>query len=241
MTRVPWGRETMAGLAGAIGSVPDGMATAVLAGANPMAGLYASFAGPAAGGLLQSTTVMVVATTSAAAVTTAEVMNAGPADPIRTLATLTILAGAFMLLATRAGVRQADAVRVRVGDGRVHVRRRADPDPRPARRCHRGDHQRRVDPGEGPEHAAPVAVLRPGLDAHRRHGDRDQHRPRAGEAGGAGPADRDRDPHPGARRPPARRWRRWSPRRGRSPSACRRWCCPTSAWSPRRWSPRRRP
>ena len=46
MAKVPWGRETMAGLAGAIGSVPDGMATAVLAGANPMAGLYASFAGP---------------------------------------------------------------------------------------------------------------------------------------------------------------------------------------------------
>ena len=103
MAKVPWGRETMAGLAGAIGSVPDGMATAVLAGANPMAGLYASFAGPAAGGLLQSTTVMVVATTSAAAVTTAEVMNAGPADPLRTLATLTILAGVFMLLATRLG------------------------------------------------------------------------------------------------------------------------------------------
>jgi SulP family sulfate permease len=93
----------MAGLAGAIGSVPDGMATAVLAGANPMAGLYASFAGPAAGGFLQSTTVMVIASTSAAAVTTAEVMNADPTDPLRTLATLTILAGAFMLLATLAG------------------------------------------------------------------------------------------------------------------------------------------
>jgi SulP family sulfate permease len=103
MTKVAWGRETMAGLAGAIGSVPDGMATAVLAGANPMAGLYASFAGPVAGGFLQSTTVMVVATTSAAAVTTAEVMNAGPADPIRTLATLTVLAGLFMLLATALG------------------------------------------------------------------------------------------------------------------------------------------
>jgi SulP family sulfate permease len=103
MARIAWGRESLAGLAGAIGSVPDGMATAVLAGANPMAGLYASFAGPIAGGALQSTTVMVIATTSAAAVTTAEVMNAGPADPIRTLATLTVLAGAFMLLATRLG------------------------------------------------------------------------------------------------------------------------------------------
>ena len=103
MAKVAWGRETMAGLAGAIGSVPDGMATAVLAGANPMAGLYASFAGPVAGGLLQSTTVMVIATTSAAAVTTAEVMNGGPVDPIRTLATLTVLGGAFMLLATLLG------------------------------------------------------------------------------------------------------------------------------------------
>jgi SulP family sulfate permease len=103
MTKVSWGRETMAGLAGAIGSVPDGMATAVLAGANPMAGLYASFAGPVAGGFMQSTTVMVVATTSAAAVTTAEVMNAGPTDPIQTLATLTVLAGLFMLLATALG------------------------------------------------------------------------------------------------------------------------------------------
>ena len=103
MARVAWGRESLAGLSGAIGSVPDGMATAVLAGANPMTGLYASVAGPIAGGVLQSTSVMVIATTSAAAVTTADVMNAGPADPSRTLATLTVLAGLLMLVATRLG------------------------------------------------------------------------------------------------------------------------------------------
>jgi SulP family sulfate permease len=68
-----------------------------------MTGLYASVAGPITGGVLQSTSVMVVATTSAAAVTTAEVMNAGPADPVRTLATLTVLAGLLMLVATRLG------------------------------------------------------------------------------------------------------------------------------------------
>jgi SulP family sulfate permease len=79
------------------------MATAVLAGANPMTGLYASVAGPVAGGVLQSTSVMVIATTSAAAVTTAEVMNASPADPVRTLATLTVLAGVLMVVATRLG------------------------------------------------------------------------------------------------------------------------------------------
>ena len=103
MAKVPWASEATADLAGAVGSVPDGMATAVLAGANPMAGLYASFAGPVSGGLMQSTTVMVVATTSAAAVTTAEVMGPGPDNPMQTLATLTVLAGAFMLVASRLG------------------------------------------------------------------------------------------------------------------------------------------
>jgi SulP family sulfate permease len=40
----------VAGLPGAIGSVPDGMAAAVLVGVDPVRGLYASFAGPIAGG-----------------------------------------------------------------------------------------------------------------------------------------------------------------------------------------------
>jgi MFS superfamily sulfate permease-like transporter len=37
--------DAVAGLPGAIGSVPDGMAASVLAGVNPIHGLYASFAG----------------------------------------------------------------------------------------------------------------------------------------------------------------------------------------------------
>ncbi len=37
--------DLLAGLPGAISSVPDGMAAAVLAGVNPVQGLYASFAG----------------------------------------------------------------------------------------------------------------------------------------------------------------------------------------------------
>lgn len=98
-----WPREALAGLAGAIGSVPDGMATAVLAGATPMTGLYASIAGPIAGGMVGSTGVMVVATTSAAAVTTAQLATTATADPAGTLATLTAVSAAFMLVATLAG------------------------------------------------------------------------------------------------------------------------------------------
>ena len=37
--------DALAGLPGAIGSVPDGMAASVLTGVNPIHGLYASFAG----------------------------------------------------------------------------------------------------------------------------------------------------------------------------------------------------
>ena len=177
MARIPWGRETVAGLAGAIGSVPDGMATAVLAGANPMAGLYASFAGPVAGGLLQSTTVMVIATTSAAAVTTAEVMTEGPADPLRTLATLTILAGLFMLLATRLGfARLMRFVSASVmggfmfGVGLILILGQL------------ADATGVTTSGGSTLEKAlntlqAVAVLRAGLGVHGRHGDRDQRRP----------------------------------------------------------------
>ena len=58
--------DLVAGLPGAIGSVPDGMAAAVLVGVNPVQGLYAGFAGPIAGGLTSSTRLMVITITSAA-------------------------------------------------------------------------------------------------------------------------------------------------------------------------------
>jgi sulfate permease, SulP family len=93
-------RETLAGLAGAIGSVPDGMATAVLAGANPVTGLYASFAGPLFGGAVTSTAIMVIATTSASALGTAEALGASSsADPEAVLGTLVFLIGVFALIA----------------------------------------------------------------------------------------------------------------------------------------------
>ena len=72
--------DILAGLPGAISSVPDGMAAAVLAGVNPVQGLYASFAGPAVGGLAASTRLMVITTTSAAALAAGSALQSVPAD-----------------------------------------------------------------------------------------------------------------------------------------------------------------
>lgn len=93
-------REAVAGLPGAIGSVPDGMASAVLAGVNPVFGLYASFAGPVAGGLTASTRLMVITTTTASALAAGSVLaTVDPADRPAALILLVILAGLLMVLA----------------------------------------------------------------------------------------------------------------------------------------------
>jgi SulP family sulfate permease len=92
--------EAVAGIPGAIGSVPDGMAASVLAGVNPVYGLYASFAGPLVGGLSSSTQLMVVTTTSAGALAAGSALSGmAPADRPGALFLLTALAGIAMLLA----------------------------------------------------------------------------------------------------------------------------------------------
>ncbi len=92
--------EAVAGLPGAIGSVPDGMAASLLAGVNPIHGLYASMAGPIVGGLFASTSLVVVTTTSAAALAAGSTLASIPrADRPDALFLLTILAGLFMVAA----------------------------------------------------------------------------------------------------------------------------------------------
>jgi sulfate permease, SulP family len=63
--------ELVPSLSRAVGSVPDGMAGGVLAGVDPIYGLYASIVGPILGGLTASTQRMIVTTTSAAAIAVA--------------------------------------------------------------------------------------------------------------------------------------------------------------------------
>ena len=87
--------DALAGLPGAVASVPDGMASAVLAGVNPVYGLYASAAGPTAGGLATSTRLMVIATTGAAALAAGSALDGVDAgDKAGSLFLLTLIAGA---------------------------------------------------------------------------------------------------------------------------------------------------
>lgn len=92
--------DVVAGLPGAVSSVPNGMASAVLAGVNPLHGLYASIAGPVAGGLATSTALMVVTTTSASALAAGSAIEEIPAtDRADALVLLTALAGLVMVAA----------------------------------------------------------------------------------------------------------------------------------------------
>jgi SulP family sulfate permease len=92
--------DAIAGVPGAVGSVPDGMASAVLVGVNPVYGLYASFAGPIGGGLTASTRLMVITTTTAAALAAGSAVAGFDADKRpEALFMLTVLAGAVMLAA----------------------------------------------------------------------------------------------------------------------------------------------
>jgi SulP family sulfate permease len=94
------GRDALAGVPGAIGSVPDGMASGVLVGVSPIHGLYASFAGPIAGGLASSTRLMVITTTTAAALAAGSALSdVRPAERPGALIMLTLIAGALMVVA----------------------------------------------------------------------------------------------------------------------------------------------
>ncbi|MEE4274534.1 MAG: SulP family inorganic anion transporter, partial [Thermoleophilia bacterium] len=100
VSRGTLGKDAVAGLPGAVGSVPDGMAASVLAGVNPIHGLYASFAGPIFGGLTSSTRLMVITTTSAAALAAGSALQGfAPAERTEALFLLTLLAGVLMVVA----------------------------------------------------------------------------------------------------------------------------------------------
>lgn len=94
------GADSLAAVPGAIGSVPDGMASGVLAGVSPIHGPYANLAGAIGGGLTVSTKLMVVATTSAAALAAGSAVAGVPSQQrAAALALLTLCSAALMVLA----------------------------------------------------------------------------------------------------------------------------------------------
>lgn len=79
LRRLPFRRSVrqdgIAGLNSAVSSVPDGMASGILVGVNPIYGLYACMVGPIVGGIFSSTRLMIIATTSAASLSAGQALG----------------------------------------------------------------------------------------------------------------------------------------------------------------------
>ncbi len=92
--------DAVAGIVLGVESVPDGLAGGLLAGVNPVYGLYAYMYGTFTGGLFTSSSFMAVQATGAMAIVVADVGIVHSAeDPARMLFTLSIVTGVIMLLA----------------------------------------------------------------------------------------------------------------------------------------------
>lgn len=92
-------RDAVAALVLGIQSVPAGLANGLLAGVNPLAGLYAYLVGPAAGALVTSSAFMAVQGTGAMAVVIADIPEVQNAlDPGLALFTLAVVTGVIMLV-----------------------------------------------------------------------------------------------------------------------------------------------
>jgi sulfate permease, SulP family len=99
--RLAWLRaDAIAGAVLGVESVPDGLATGLLAGVNPLAGVYGYMIGTVAGAVATSSAYMAVQGTGAMAIIVADVptVHDGP-DPARALYTLAMLTGVVMVVA----------------------------------------------------------------------------------------------------------------------------------------------
>ena len=93
------GKDAVAGTILGIVSVPDGLAAGLLAGVNPIAGLYGYLFGLAGGALFTSSTFMAVQATGAMSIVIADSNIGQLRDPIGALSTLAILTGMVMIVA----------------------------------------------------------------------------------------------------------------------------------------------
>jgi SulP family sulfate permease len=89
--------DALAGLINAVVSVPDGLASAALAGVNPVYGLYTSVAAPIAGSWLVSAQLMQIATTSAASIAAGQAIAGYPvAERDGAIFLLAVVTGGFL-------------------------------------------------------------------------------------------------------------------------------------------------
>ncbi|MFN2203012.1 MAG: SulP family inorganic anion transporter [Caldilineaceae bacterium] len=90
--------DMLAGLIAAVAAIPDGLASGVLAGVNPVFGLYNLMVGTPVAALFTSSVLMAVINTSAMALVVFEAMKVySGSEQVTALVTLTILTGLFQL------------------------------------------------------------------------------------------------------------------------------------------------
>ena len=94
------GNDAIAGLVLGVESVPDGLAAGLLAGVNPLSGLYAYMFGTVSGAAATSSSFMAVQATGAMAVIISDVPTVHTSsDPARALFTLAMITGLIMVVA----------------------------------------------------------------------------------------------------------------------------------------------
>lgn len=98
-SRKTLGKDLAAGAVLGVESVPDGLAAGLLAGVNPLAGLYAYLFGMVGAASFTSSSFMAVQATGAMALVVADADLESRADPERALYTLAMLSGAAMIVA----------------------------------------------------------------------------------------------------------------------------------------------
>ena len=92
-------KDILAGLTAAIAGIPDGMASATLAGVNPVFGLYNLMVGTPIAAIFTSSVYMAVINASAMALVAFDALAAySGEEQVKAIVTLTLLVGLFMLL-----------------------------------------------------------------------------------------------------------------------------------------------
>jgi SulP family sulfate permease len=98
-SRESFGPDLMSGLTVALVSIPEGMAYAIVAGVDPIYGLYTGMVTTIVASLTSSTSLLVVTLTNALALVTADaIAGLGGTPDITTIFTLTFLVGLIMFL-----------------------------------------------------------------------------------------------------------------------------------------------